>query len=35
MLLNAARRLVQHIPRTISFICTTLSLMLGFLVYYL
>ena len=35
MLLNAARRLVQHIPRTISLICTTVSLLLGFLVYYL
>ena len=35
LILNAARRLVQRIPRTISLICTTLSLLLGFLVYYL
>ena len=35
LVLNAARRLVQRIPRTISLICTTLSLLLGFLVYYL
>ena len=31
----AVRRLMQRIPRTISLISTALSLLLGFLVYYL
>ena len=35
LVLNAVRRLMQRVPRTISLICTALSLLLGFLVYYL
>ena len=35
LVLNAVRRLMQRIPRTISLISTALSLLLGFLVYYL